>query len=573
MRILRKGFYFRLALANVRRSRQTYLPEIIATAVISGVFLLISGLCFSKTLQNHPSGKSSIMVFSMGLFVFAAFAFGFMVYINNFLIARRKREFGLYGILGLEKRHVGRVLVYENLIVMASGLALGVAGALIFGRLLFLVLLRMIHVTPNSSFSIATVAYALTLGLFGGIFLFTTLLNLRQVHVSNPIELMQSERKGEKDAKLIVPIAIVGLVMLVFAYYEAWTITNSSIAIGVFFPLALLVILATHALFSAGSIVVLRALRKNKSYYYKPAHFVTVSGLFQRMRQNARSLATICVLSTMLVVTVSGTLSLYLGQGKMVRGMYPYDAEIKYGDEAPDAEIERCAEWVAGLAAEKNITIEADMSKLRAFEDVETQERWLNNVVRRGYRARLVHGLIQTDHSLVFDMAGETEDCLAFIDAVTAALEEFSLDGVSCSDYYSTIQDGYAVYGGLLFLGAFFGVLFLAMTVLILYFKQITEGIEDAGRFAVLQKVGMDDTQVRDTINRQVLIVFFLPLATTLLHMVFASRMMACMLQTFMLYDWNLVLACIGGTAVVFVLLYFIVYRLTARVYYRIVRR
>ena len=144
---------------------------------------------------------------------------------------------------------------------------------------------------------------------------------------------------------------------------------------------------------------------------------------------------------------------------------------------------------------------------------------------------------------------------------------------MSCSDYYSTIQDGYAVYGGLLFLGAFFGVLFLAVTVLILYFKQITEGIEDAGRFAVLQKVGMDDTQVRDTINRQVLIVFFLPLATTLLHMVFASRMMACMLQTFMLYDWNLVLACIGGTAVVFVLLYFIVYRLTARVYYRIVRR
>ena len=567
-----KAFYLRLAWGNIRRNRRTFYPYILTTAIISGVFLLIGGLLFSDGLNNLPTGRTATGIFAFGLVVFAIFSFFFMVYINNFIVGRRKREFGLYGILGLERRHVGRVLVWENLITLGIGVLLGVIIALVFGRLLFLILLKMIHAASGSVFSLAPVAYIITGSLFLAIFVFTSLLNVRQVRLSSPIQLMSSEKRGEKDSRLIIPLAIFGFLCLIAAYYYAWSIASPGTALGVFFLLAVLVIIATNVLFTSGSIVTLRLLRANRKLYYKPRNFIAIGGMFQRMRQNAKSLATICILSTMLIVTVSGTLSLYLGQQDMLSGMYPYDVDIKVSADKGEEAIRDFDRAIVALAQDYDVTVSADKTKLLYEKPADMQfER--NNYVSPGSVLLDMPNLIYFNNHMRFDVDGSEENCLKFVGGLEELYHRtFPGDPLSIRDVFDAQQNGYGLYGGLLFLGVFFGILFLAVTVLIIYFKQVSEGYEDKSQFAILQKVGMDDAQVKATINRQVLWVFFIPLGMTILHMVFASKIMARMLQTFMLYNWSLVLMCIGGVCVVFALLYLVVYRLTARVYYRIVR-
>ena len=571
---MRKFFYFKLALSNVRRNKITYLPYLVATAVMSGVFLLIAGLLFSKGLTNTPSGDTAKALFAFGLVVYALFTFAFMLYINNFLIKRRKKEFGLYGILGLDKRHVGRVLLWENTFVIGGGLLCGTAIALVFGRLLFLILMKMIHTIPGSTFSISFQAFSLMLALFFLVFLVTSVSNIIRVHTASPIALLSSEKSGEKDKKGLLPLAILGAILLGGAYYFAWTTEIPGLALGIFFPLAIAVIIATYLLFLCGSIVVLKLLRMKKSLYYQPDHFVTISGMFHRMRQNARGLATICILSTMLVVTVSGTLSLYLGSEQMTRSMYPFDAQVYVPESATQQQIIDYDATLNKIAAENHVTLSADKSKL-ITKLPEGEEFRRNNFVWEDSKFVEVPTLIFYDGNYRMDISGTTDDCLAFVQAVRDQYSQsFSeTPNLIVADYYTAMEQGYGFYGGLLFLGVFFAVLFLAVAVLILYFKQVTEGYEDKERFEILQKVGMDDQQVKKTINSQVLWVFFLPLAATTLHMLFASKIMAWMLRLFMLYDWGLVLTCIGGTLVAFTLLYFVIYRVTARTYYRIVRR
>ncbi|MEZ4628601.1 MAG: ABC transporter permease, partial [Eubacteriales bacterium] len=497
---MRKFFYFKLALSNVRRNKLTYLPYLIATAVMSGVFLLISGLLFSKGLTNTPNGNTAKAIFGFGLVVYALFTFFFMLYINNFLIKRRKREFGLYGILGLDKRHVGRVLVWENTFVFGGGLAIGSLIALVFGRLLFLLLMKLIHSIPGSTFSIPFVAFALMFALFFLIFLVTSVANVIRVHTASPIALLSSEKSGEKDKKGLLPLALLGLILLGGAYYFAWTTEIPGIALGLFFPLAIAVIIATYLLFLCGSIVVLRLLRMKKSLYYQPDHFVTISGMFHRMRQNARGLATICILSTMLVVTVSGTLSLYLGSGEMMRSMYPYDAQVYVPETATTQQIVDFDATLNRIAAEHNVTLTADKTKLLR-ELPEGEEIRRNNFVREDSEFVEVPTLIFYDGAFRLDIEGKTEDCLAFVQAVRDQFGQSFHENPNLivSDYYTAMEDGYGFYGGLLFLGAFFAVLFLAVAVLILYFKQVSEGYEDKERFEILQKVGMDDHQVKKT--------------------------------------------------------------------------
>lgn len=563
-----KGFYRRLAWTNVKRSRDVSLPYCLATAIISSVFFLSVGLAFSDSLSNVPNGPIAMSVFSVGIFTFAVFAFFFMLYLNNFLIKRRKKEFGLYAVLGLSRRHVGRVLLWENVFLLGGGLLGGLLLSLVCGRLLFELLLRLIHAVPGSYFSPSPLAYFATLALFGLVFVVTSLYNLAQIRLANPIALLQSEKKGEKQSRLMIPLALFGALALGVAYYFAWTIDNEGLAIGIFFPLVLLVILATYALFSSGSIVVLRALRANKRHYYQPKHFIAISGMFHRMKQNAAGLATICILSTMLLVTVSGTLSLYLGQEKILAERYPYDVEIALDmEEAADAAVYDQA--LAALAAEHGVTLRTDDIPVMPAGPDGARPETDEPALYYGTLQTLAHSLFVNNAELYFNVDGAEADCLAFI----AALR----DGEAVPNYYiadvfSTRQEDYALFGGLLFLGAFFGVVFLVVAVLIIYFKQITEGYEDKERFAILQKVGMDEAQVKATINQQVRWVFFIPLAVTLLHMLFARRILANMLQAFTMYDWGLVLWCVAGACVLFVLLYLIIYRLTARVYFRIVR-
>jgi ABC-type antimicrobial peptide transport system permease subunit len=573
VRTLAKLYFLKLAWNNLKRNRRTFFPYILTTAIISGVFLLISGLLFSDGLKNVPSGETAQAIFGFGIVVFAVFAFFFMVYINNFIVGRRKKEFGLYGILGLERRHVGRVLVWENCITLLAGVLLGAVIALVFGRLLFLTLLKLIHAAPGSSFSIAPLAYALTGALFFGVFVLTSLLNLRQVRLKSPMELLKSERKGQKDSKLLVPLAFFGAIFLIAAYYFAWTTTNRGMALGIFFPLATLVIIATELLFTSGSIAALRVLRLNKRLYYKPGNFIAISGMFQRMRQSAKSLATICILSTMFLVTVSGTLSLYLGQENILEASHPYDVTLHFDETIVEDDIRTFEQSLIHLAEKHDVLLRADLDKLTYERASDGSQLPGLRYVPENAEILKLNRLLCIDRTMLFDLEGGEENCLKFVqDARALYMDTFPEKTLSSINIFEARQNGYASFGGLLFLGAFFGILFLSVTVLIIYFKQVSEGYEDKEQFAILQKVGMDDAQVKSTINMQVLWVFFIPLGMTILHMLFASKIMAVMLESFMLYDWGLVLACIGGSCAIFAILYLVVYKLTAHVYYRIVK-
>ncbi len=568
-----KAFYLKLALHNVRRNKKTFLPYIITTAVIGGVYLLIGGLLFSEGLSNLPSGATATAIFGFGFTLFSVFALFFMVYINNYIAGRRKREFGLYGILGLERRHVIRVLVWENLLTLAAGVACGTVFALIFGRLLFMILLRLIHAAPGSEFKIGSGAYLYMIGLFFIVFLITSLLNARRVRLSSPIQLLNSDKKGEKDSVLRLPLTILGLAALGTAYYFAWTVRESTAALSLFFILAVLVILATNILFASGSITALKALRADRKLYYKAENFIAIGGMFQRMRQNAKSLAVICVLSTMLIVTVSGTLSLYLGQEKMLDDLYPFDVNVAIDEELGPQVIADFDRAIVALGEEYNVRVSADKGKL--IYSIPDDSFYRNNYVSPYSVLYDTPNLLYFDGLMRFDVEGKQEDCLAFLTGVDKLSDGmFPEDSAYVSrNVFEARENGYGLYGGLLFLGVFFGLLFLAVTVLIIYFKQVSEGYEDREQFAILQRVGMDDRQVRAAIDRQVLWVFFIPLGMTLLHMVFASRIMTRMLQIFNLYDWGLVCGCIGTVCALFALLYLTVYKLTARVYYGIVRR
>ena len=563
MLILAKAFYLKLAIANIKRSREIYIPHFIATAIISGVFFLISGLVFSDGLTNLPSGPTSQAVFSAGIFLFAVFAFIFMLYINSFLMKRRKREFGLYGVLGLSKRHIGRLLLWENVLIIGFGVICGIIVALIFGKLLFLLLLKAIHSAPNSEFSIGLEAYLLTLGLFAVIFVVTSAINLVRVHIANPIQLLYSEKKGDKDSRFVVPRAIIGFILLAVAYYFALTINVPATALGVFFLLAVLVILATNALFVAGSIVILRILRKRKKLYYKPKNFVAISGMFQRMKQNASGLAVICILSTMLIITASSTTALYLGQEEQLRSAYPFDIQIWLYDEALTEE--QLVEIDEQLAAEAE---NYDLAMSASFEG-KTGDN-IQSIIDEGYTA-MDHSIVQWGHIIMFDLDGSSEDYQQFVSQISEILSPYGIN-FSITDIEDARMEHYALTGGLLFLGVFFGILFLVITVLVIYFKQITEGYEDKERFAILQKVGMSDKQVKETINRQILWVFFLPLVVAICHTVVASKIICVMLQSFELYNSAVVLICIAVTCAIFALIYLIVFKLTAKVYYRIVK-
>ena len=576
VRTLAKGFYLKLAWANIRRSREVYLPYMIACAIIGGIYFLVCGFAMSTELEAVPGGDVAQGLFLMGVIVFTVFAAGFLLSINRFLVKRRKKEFGLYGVLGLSKAHVGRILLLENAIVLLGGFACGLVFALVFGKLLFLLLLKLMHALPQNAFRPAPVAWLMTSALFLGVYLISSLYNLAQVHLANPIQLLQSEKRGEKDSKLVIPMALIGAGMLGAAYYYAWTVEKAGTAMGIFFILVLLVILATNLLFTSGSIAVLRALRANKRFYYKPQNFVSVSGMFHRMRQNASSLATICILSTMFLVTLCGTLSLYFGQEKTLAPQYPYNVQAS-GYLAVTDRLKADAE-LAALAQAHNVVMHADESGLN-YDYVEGEPNPAATVYPDSELYMQPHS-IYLDGTLYFDLDGTEKDRTAFLDAareLTVALKDDAGEDVKyyygISDIWTARQYNYGMYGGLLFLGVFFAVLFLVVTVLMIYFKQITEGYEDKERFDILQQVGMDENQVKGTINAQVLWVFFLPLVTALLHMVFASRILTRMLQVFMLYDWALVLCCALGGCAAFALIYFVAYRMTARTYFRIVKR
>lgn len=672
------GLYRRMAVGNLSRNRQLYFPYFVATAVMSAIFFIITNTVFSQSVGNMHYGQTMAAMLTVGIVVMTLFTVGYMLYINSFLIKRRKKEFGLYGILGLEKRHVGRIILLENTMLNSVSLGMGLIIGTVFGKLAFMLLMVIVRTAPDTKFTLSPRAYLATAAVFIVIFAVNTVYNQLQVRLANPIDLIHGEQKGEKKLRGVVPITVAGVLCLGAAYYFSITVESNALAIMIFWPLVVLVILGTYALFLAGSQFLLRALRSNKRFYYKPRNFITVSGLIHRMKQNASGLSNICILCTMVLVTMSCCLSLYLGQETILSRQYPddYSFTLYTGADGFSYDAQGLDGRIEGLARDSGVELErydrfefvqlpvlytdgrlsfrdadGDYGKrgdTSALKDVmvlsaadynaatgsgislapdeiliasncdvsPVKELDINGKTYRvseirddspfvdgknsGYPDRLVfvasdssaalelakavdpvRGSYQPDLRIVMDLSGAAEAKSSFAGRADQVIyDAIGISGggaESCVYTYNSIDvaraESYVMYGGLLFMGILFTLLFLTNTVLIMYFKQVSEGYEDRQRFAILQQVGMSDQEVRRTINRQVLIVFFAPLAAAICHILAACNLMVKMLESFVMTDTLLTLRCILFTTLAFAAVYIIAFRFTARTYYRLVRR
>lgn len=665
--------YPKLALAGIRKNKRLYVPYLLTCVGMVMMFYIVHSLSYSPLLREMRGGRDVEALLSLGKFVIAIFSLIFLVYTNSFLVRRRNKEFGLYHILGMEKRALGHIMAWESLFVAVIGLAGGLLLGIAFSKFAELGLLNMLREKVDYRFTVAPEAIGFTVLIFGGIFFLLFLKSVLQVLRTKPLELMHSENLGEKAPKGNWLLAILGLGMLGTAYYMAVTIQSPLKVLNLFFVAVILVILATYCLFTAGSVTLCRILQKNKGYYYKKAHFVSVSSMRYRMKRNGAGLASICILATMVLVTLTSTSSLYTGEEEMVEELYPTDYGTtvnlqSYEDLSGEplktldtrfyqlleengvvpqkVERYRYAE-IAGLLTGDRIepdpsgvtdeNIEFDDLRQVLFMDVKEY----NALMGTDYRLRpgqailttrgctynrpsisvgeLTLELVESDAQLMLpadyriyvvpnfvmlvsdlqelaplgklvDDGGEPMlrshwffgmDSDGDQDRVTQVMdlqqEEISAVMGDHYTFYSTFnryaarQDFYTMYGGLFFLGILLSLVFLAAAVLIIYYKQISEGYEDRARFEIMQKVGMTARDIRKSVNSQMLTVFFAPLLTAGLHLCFAFPLVWKCLELFGMTNMSVAILTNLGAFGLFAIFYALVYKATAHSYYKIV--
>ena len=652
------GFYWKLAFTNLKGNRRVYLPYLLSSVGIIMMFYSINALGQGIDQGALYGGTTVASMMGLGVFVIGLFAVLFLFYTNSFIIKRRKKELGLYNILGMEKRHIAHILFRETLLTAVCSLALGLGLGIVFSRILFWLLGLLLGTNLAVAFVIPVSAITSTLGLFGLIFLLTLCYNLLQVKLSKPIELLHGGETGEREPKAHWFLAVLGALLLGTGYTMAVTIQDPLSALVFFFVAVILVILGTYLLFITGITAMLKLLKKNKRFYYKTNHFTAISGMLFRMKQNAAGLASICVLFTALLVTVSTTFSLYTSMDGLLRARYPrnvlvsvYDANQEAKDMVRSAVAEKSQEL--GLTLENVVDREGwNITTARVGDTLHTQETptetyaVVNIFTQREYQrfsgqqvdlaenqvllfdpantfpeedtlhiddktyeivpsdyvmpeastlAQIyeMYYLVVRDETVVenilapsgsdtfpvysydFDVAGgDPEDIAALSEALGTV--DFSGPGVEYAtllfeDSATSRQSFMELYGGLFFLGLFLGVLFLLGTALIIYYKQVSEGYDDARRFNIMQKVGMSHKEVKQSIHSQILLVFFLPLVMAVLHLAFAFPMLEKILLVMGLANTQLILLSTLGCVAVFALAYLIIYALTARTYYNIV--
>ena len=674
-----KLLYPRLAWQNIKGDRRFFAPYFLALLGNVAAFYIMTALAVDPGMsQLHGAMYVQSFCF-MGMFIAAVFSAVFLLYVNGFLMKQRKKALGLYNILGMGKSHIAAVLFFETLFVGGAGIVCGLLTGLLFHKLVTLALYKLLRFAVPFGFAISWDAMTRTAILFGVLIGLTLLSNLNKVRLSKPIELLYGGQVGEREPRTKWFMTLLGVLTLGAGYYIALRTTNGMEAIAFYFVAVFLVIIGTYCLFTAVSIFVLKALRANKRFYYKTSHFIGVSGMLYRMKQNAVGLANICILSTMVMVMVSGTLSLYLGTQDIVNRQAPSDLTVlvRYDpDEAEPFDPAAMLRFQEGFIQDQGYSVSEDLiyssftfTVGRLPDGSYTTE---NDLVTLGTAITTIQVLTQDAYAAATGVslgleAGEVafggeEDVLTIhwgalegagsfgrsdltvaqhleeslsadaavsdtstlVVADTAALMElyenqkeaygedsswmewqasFSVDATDeelravqqaynqyvrddavfagTGKWWScgwTLRcdveaDAYGLAGGFLFLGIFLGTIFLMATVLIIYYKQISEGYEDKARFEIMQKVGLSREEVRASIRSQVLMVFFLPIAVAAIHILFDFNMVEKLLTLFQVYNTTLTALCTLGTVLVFFLVYGAVYLLTARTYYKIVER
>ena len=569
-------FYPRLALRSIRLNGKFYLPYLLSGAISAA--MLYDILFLNMNTGVARSSVSALLGF--GALVVALFSLALILYTNGFLMKRRQKELGLYNILGMEKRHLGRLLLWEGvytaLICIGGGLLLGI----LLSKLFLLLLCAIIRTSVPFGFEVPGEAVLYTVVAFGGIYLFTFLLNLFRLGRVKPIELLKGSESGEREPRTKWLLALVGVVTMVAGYYLSVTVQDPLRALGVFFIAVVLVIIGTYALFIAGSIWVLKALRRNKKFYYQPRHFTAVSGMLHRMKRNAAGLATICILSTMVLVTISTTLCLYAGADQLIGSLYGRDVQTYVFGGGPENREKVMAAYERVLR-ERGI----EGKNLTAFCAYADEPEYNMRTAAAPYFDRGVTDEVLGDpagevfFTYVGCDVGEDENTYELGMALTSAVEDlcsgptFVYDRLFTDDGRGNRFDYWSSLGGFFFIGLFLGSLFLMAAVLIVYYKQVSEGYEDAQSFNIMQQVGMTEPEVKTTIRTQIMSVFFLPLLVAACHTAGAFPMTKKLVSLFGLDNVGLFALCSGATLLIFALVYYGIYRLTAREYYRIVRR
>lgn len=676
--------YPKLAWQGIRKNAETYLPYLLMGILMVGVSYIMNYLTRPALMGALSMGGTTLMVLQMGKIVISVFSVIFLYYCNSFLIRRRMKEFGLYNILGMGKGNIARVMLWETLLtallVFAGGLLLGLS----LSRLVEMALINLLHAdytVPMELFYPDGVTWVL---LFGGIYVLILLANLLRMRLSNPVALLKSENTGEKPPKANWFFGLIGLLILLSAYYVAAVSQSPLEALIFFFIAVLMVIVATYLLLVSGSVTLCRMLRRNKRYYYQTRHFISVSAMAYRMKRNGAGMATICILCTMVLVILTSTVCLYGGTDSMVDAICPQDINLTIGLEARDGEenwkrLDAMQQMALDVTEEMGLTPEnitsqralvatgkvqngdygiiTDADSLKAnvleltvyplsvyeqatgetvtladrellYASFKTNETFSSMSFYGSAPYRMIHAekelpkrLLSADYRSAWGcLVVFTNDAEAFRSEITALVGKnsgkammmdrlalhFDLASEADTDTQeklvktlrsrsweamkSTGKDFYgmsslnvdtralcrrdylSLFGGLFFLGMVLGPLFSIAAVLIMYYKQICEGYEDAERFAVMRKVGLTDAEIRRSVNSQVLTVFFAPLLMAGLHMMFAMPMIRLILGAFGLHNDSLFYGIGIGCYVVFAVIYALMYLLTSRRYYRIVR-
>lgn len=540
------SLYTRLAWDGIRKNKRLYLPYLLTCVGMVTLYYMMSELCGSPLLDSMRGGTSSRLVLGLGTWVIAFFSALFLFYTNSFLVRRRQREFGLYHVLGLGKRHIALLCAIETLLTAAIALATGLVIGIGLSFAVELGLRASIRAEVDFAFRVSGAVVAKTVLVYLAIFLLILLSTLVKVGRGTAVSLLRSESCGEKPPRANVLVAVLGAVLLVVAYGMAVSIQEPLQAMLLFFVAVILVILGTYLLFIAGSVALCRALQKNKSYYYQSRHFVSVSSMTYRMKRNGAGLASICILATMVLVMLSSSACLYFGAEDSLNVTYPHEFSLTVW--ARDAEA---------------------LPKLEAVLDAAGAPYGVE-IWRRGEVEQNGEEVIWSGQ---FDTGLSREQQLALGGAIGEALNDpDTTQGFSRSFRAEAADEFYGTYGSLFFIGVVLSVLFICAAVLIIYYKQLCEGYEDQPRFAIMQKVGMTAPDIRRSVNSQLLTVFFLPLAGAALHMAFAFPMIRRVLLVFSLNNTALFVATALISLAVLSVVYTLVYRATSNAYYRIVK-
>ncbi len=668
---MRNSFYFRLALTNIKKHARSYVPYIITCVITIAMFYIIKSLAFN--LDKNLSSISAATSMSLGSIVVAIFAIIFLFYTNSFLLKKRKKEFGLYNILGMEKKHMSALIATESLIISVISLVLGLIIGIALDKLIFMIVIKLLDGQSPLGFTIIPEAILHTVVLFCIIFAAILLNSVRIVYTTKTIDLLHGSNTGEKEPKTKWLLAILGVLCLGGGYTISIISKNPVSAIGLLFIAIVLVVIGTYFIFVAGIIALLKLLRKNKGFYYKTSHFISVSGMIYRMKQNAVGLANICVLSTMVLVMVSTTSSLVIGMQDTINTISPYDYSISVADGKTNQQIK---DDIKNTAADNNLKItkfvdyqylefnadlkynyitasdySAESENLVGLIIVNQQDynmltnsnvelsddqvmmfypnsfpysdltifdqRYKVKESRKigdfipgknliGYSIYDSYGIVVKDNSQLQQISkyynsfyGNSEtneynehncyfyECNFNVDADLKKQLEFNeiirnSELYQGSYYHGSISSTFKsealqafrdTYSSMFFLGIFLSILFIMATILIIYYKQISESYDDKERYEIMQNVGMSHTEVKRTIRSQVLTVFFLPLIVAGVHVAFAFPIMSRVLSLLGLINVTLYITCTIICFLVFALMYGIIFAITSRLYYKTVNK